>query len=367
MSKVSEARYELMPLHPSLPLDRLSGIFHNTSASYKFYWFLSILDLINESSTVITFKELNIRMIALSWHTINYHKLSFGTQDKLAISIKNIIQKSEGEINENEDKDKLIKYLNSNYDKYKQEINHFNKKVPYHFLSPFLGTCKNNQEWIEKSNASFEQRKPCVYRLFKGAIEIHPEWKRYFQIHQKFLIDFILWNFSYKYLQKYNPNVPNISGKLIHLSNRKNLSKQSKLWKIYAESVPLISIYSRKKIFDYDLDHFVPWSFVSHDQIWNLAPIEKSLNSSKSNKLPNSKLVKGFCEQQYSLLQVLNRKKQVKEFKNTIEDYSNIFHAQTTEILEMEEYKFVSTLKHHIDPLIQFASNMGFQKWEHNQ
>ncbi len=33
-------------------------------------------------------------------------------------------------------------------------------------------------------------------------------------------------------------------------------------------------------------DHFVPRSYISNDELWNLTSMRKSLNSSKNNKLP---------------------------------------------------------------------------------
>lgn len=38
---------------------------------------------------------------------------------------------------------------------------------------------------------------------------------------------------------------------------------------------------------DISIDHFVPWSYVAHDEMWNLNPTTKSINSSKSNNLPD--------------------------------------------------------------------------------
>lgn len=35
------------------------------------------------------------------------------------------------------------------------------------------------------------------------------------------------------------------------------------------------------------VDHFIPWSFVQSDQLWNLVLACPSCNSSKSDKLPN--------------------------------------------------------------------------------
>ena len=43
----------------------------------------------------------------------------------------------------------------------------------------------------------------------------------------------------------------------------------------------------------YDVDHFIPWSFVMNDELWNLMPMDSALNSSKSNRLPKMGQVHG--------------------------------------------------------------------------
>ncbi|WP_347242437.1 HNH endonuclease domain-containing protein [Nostoc sp. FACHB-888] len=60
-------------------------------------------------------------------------------------------------------------------------------------------------------------------------------------------------------------------------------------------------IYSKVKL-DKDeisLAHYLPWSFVAHDQLWNLIPTTKSVNSSKSNNLPSEEYFKAFLELQH--------------------------------------------------------------------
>ena len=52
----------------------------------------------------------------------------------------------------------------------------------------------------------------------------------------------------------------------------------------------------------YNVDHFIPWSFVMNDELWNLMPMDSSLNSSKSNKLPKwDPFFAGFSANQYQL------------------------------------------------------------------
>ncbi len=55
------------------------------------------------------------------------------------------------------------------------------------------------------------------------------------------------------------------------------------------------------------VDHFIPWSFVMNDELWNLMPMDSSLNSSKSNKLPKwSPFFPRFAENQYLLYQMIH-------------------------------------------------------------
>ena len=51
---------------------------------------------------------------------------------------------------------------------------------------------------------------------------------------------------------------------------------------------PVVEIYGNGELTEKDIsiDHFVPWSYVANDEIWNLHPTTKSINSSKSNHLP---------------------------------------------------------------------------------
>lgn len=362
---VSEQRGIYLPKGLGLPISSLISVFNNTSASYKFYWFLSILHLVEEEKFEYTFKELTIKMISLSWYTINFHKLSFGSQDKLEQAIKSIINSSEGKIEENDDPEKIISFLENNFDDYKKEINHFNKKVPYHFLSPFIGTQKNNREWIDASREKFSTARPYIYFLDIDRITIHAKWIKYLIENRKLLIDFSLWNFVHKFLETRNPNIPNITQKLIKRPKRESLSSQTKLWNSFAEHENLISIYTKNKIDDYAIDHFIPWSFVSHNQLWNLAPIESSLNSKKSNKLPTGNLINHFCEQQFDFFNHISSNDSIKTPKKLLEDYSNIFKVQTKDIIHKEKQEFVKTLSAHINPLLQFASNSGFQNWDY--
>lgn len=68
----------------------------------------------------------------------------------------------------------------------------------------------------------------------------------------------------------------------------RKLANARKLWDAVLEVIPIADVFKGELIDTekYDLDHFIPWSFIMNDELWNLMPIDSSWNSKKSNKLP---------------------------------------------------------------------------------
>lgn len=112
----------------------------------------------------------------------------------------------------------------------------------------------------------------------------------------------------------------------------------------------------------YDLDHFIPWSFVSHDLLWNLMPADPSINSSKSNKLPDLDLYlpKLAIAHQAALRINLNAGKQEK----LLEDYLSLGHAPQ-EIVTMDREHLLDCFFQTFKPMHQIALNMGFEIWKY--
>ena len=89
------------------------------------------------------------------------------------------------------------------------------------------------------------------------------------------------------YLQRRNPDVPGIPLK-ISPPEARNLTDVTAFWKNVMEIQPVRDIYSGKILTsgDISIDHFIPWSYTASDEFWNLDPTTRSINSSKSNCLP---------------------------------------------------------------------------------
>ena len=80
-----------LPFSSNINNSALSSVFNNTSATYKFYWFLAIIEEIEQGKKEIEKKRLFSRMVANAWYPINYFKVSFGSQDNISEIIKYLV------------------------------------------------------------------------------------------------------------------------------------------------------------------------------------------------------------------------------------------------------------------------------------
>nr|WP_294779129.1 HNH endonuclease domain-containing protein [uncultured Flavobacterium sp.] len=340
-----------LPHSQDLPVNKLASVFANTSATYKFYWFLAILELLEEGNVHIEKRRIFARMISSSWYTVNYFHVSFGKQDLIQDSVRAIVKIEDLSINENR---RVINAVLENSSKSEtiRILNHFDKNVPHWFISSWFS---GNRNEIYLLSQNFDHG--CLYRLGKDSIEINPIWISYLQSNSKILKDFCFWNLSL-FLQKRNLNVPDIANKISKSITRNSLVKQTnEYWKLVFNELGSVDciftnsrlVFEEKK---YALDHFVPHAFVSHDLIWNLIPIDKTFNCSKGDKLPS---VQNHFDKFYNLQKTAYEIVKSHNSKNKhLEDYLTIFPD-----LEDNGFDYLR-YKETIQPLITIASNNGF-------
>lgn len=349
-----------LPQNNKLSISALTGVFNNTSATYKFYWFVALMDIVvKEQRTKISFWEIVARMIAESWYPIHYFKLSFGKSDSLYV--QSLALQKELNIPIDADKTKIKQLLTSkiNDNRVKSLLRVFTLNVPYRFLSPWI-KYTTDKDVVSRSQ-QFENE--CLYSINGDFVEVNKNWIDYLSEHYLILRDFAFWNLT-EFLQKRNPNVPDVPSKLIKPIQRDSLTKQHKFWDSYIETVGNITcIYTNKPIYpkQYDLDHFVPWSFVSHNLLWNLIPADSSINSSKSNNLPSLDIyLRKFSLIQQDALKTLYTKNP----NNTIfEDYLIIYDS-VSELIKLPESEFYTVFRKTFSPMVQIAENMGFKIWQ---
>ena len=122
----------------------------------------------------------------------------------------------------------------------------------------------------------------------KKEVYFHPEWIKMIQDNTVSILGWIQYE-KVRWLQNNNPEVPGLVYKLAPMDEKmRKLAHVRKLWEGILEVHEVRDVFTGKPVEpkQYDIDHFIPWSFVMNDELWNLAPMGASVNSSKSNRLP---------------------------------------------------------------------------------
>ncbi|MBD1426731.1 HNH endonuclease domain-containing protein [Sphingobacterium arenae] len=339
----------IFPSNSQLPIHHLAACFNSTSATYKFYWLLAILDAVQQQQREVEKKQLFASMLSNAWYTVNYFQVSFGQQDLIQSTVRQLKDIEGITIDEQRTQIQNRLVQSENRDTLKL-LRHFDNQVPHWFLSPWYPG-KGKREIYQLSQSGENQP---IYQLHKDRIIIPDDWFNYLTKHIRIIRDFVYWNLSL-FLQARNPNVPDIPNKLIKPAMRNSLVKQRKFWDyVIDKNRPLYCIYTGKELYKgrYHVEHFVPYSFVSHDQIWNLIPSDNTFNVSKSNKLPPlEKYFDAFYNMQELALQTYLLDKPNEKL---LEDY---FYIGTDLRYGLSKEKFYDV----INPLVTIASNNGFE------
>ena len=354
-----------IPQSDILTTNRLGRIFSKTVATYKYFWFLSILQIHAKTDNPrINVWDIVIRMVANAWYPIHYFRLSFGKSDSLFDIVMELQEITQIPIDANAES--IIEAIADRLEdrQIQRLLRTLTLNVPYRFLRPWINT-SDDREMIYRSQ-SLENG--CLYSLHKDNGEfyiiVNPNWSEYLHNHYNILVDFAYWNLTL-FLQVRNPNVPAIPNKLIRPEVRNALTKQHNYWDMVMNiGGPIHCIYTDKELHpsNYELDHFIPWSFVSHDLLWNLIPSDGSINSSKSNKLPDLDfyLPKMATLQHHSLRLLLNANKEPK----IMEDFISLGYIPR-ELADMSDERFRELYERTFKPMTQIAINMGFETWKY--
>lgn len=315
----------MKPVTPTLPssanldIGALSKTLDDTSASYKFLWVLGILDALDkrgfqESRARIPMREIFSAMLMLADAPVNRFMLSFGvssgvaSKDKMAFHLKAIAEAAGGKGPLVFDSADVQSPTGVALTKVTRELSAY---VPLRWLSPFLiqhseelrkaGGANRNQRKINKRirELAGEQFKcsenppPYCFEQAGGeeCILMHPDWLDYFARNLPIVRGWATWKWS-KFLQARNPNIPSVINKIIPPDEWKRDALQEQresFWIPFLRRSSEVScIYSGVALSaeNFHLDHYIPWSFMGHNQIWNLIPADPSVNASKGDNLP---------------------------------------------------------------------------------
>jgi len=339
----------------------LSGL----TNSYKLYWFAGLIEEIKHQRTEIKFRTMVIWMITKCWHTVLRFKLNLGAQDKLNEVICFLNEKYEikTDITESDLNTFLDELDDPEFENY---IKGYIRYVPYRLLNSFYdfkdGAGYNKDSAIAEKSSKDEK---VLYRInsIDLTITVNYSWFEYIYCNMPIIVGWYRYKLV-EYLQRKNPNVPSVIDK-IELPQERILTEARKFWKFVINTVEINDIYTNLPIntSDLSIDHFIPWSFVLHDKQWNLTPVSKHINSSKSDRLPPlEKYLDKFINQQfkaYTIALMQGPKSKV------MQDYLTLGQGMDLST-GLRETEFKEIMRNTIIPLHRIAQNQGFGVWRNN-
>ena len=361
------------PTYKNLDTARLQRLFDNMSECYKIFWFQAIVDTVMEGKLSATYDELINIMIADAWYMVNEYRLNLGPRDNLEALVHHA-GKLTG-LKPSEKREDIIGTIalcdDPQLTDYKKRLTN---NVPYRLQAPFMPEMKGDK-WSGgqlKVADRINGYNNTIYTFdsvsgLNSRISISEDWAEYIRANYEIISGWIKYNMIV-YLQRRNPSVPGIPNKLEPPQERK-LEDVKNFWRAVAEMEPVLDIYGDVEIngSGMSIDHFVPWSYVAHDELWNLSPTTRSINSSKSNKLPKWNLYfeklfrleyQAYCLvwKNYDLLGLYN--KCLDEHCNSDDVRRRLYRKGIAE----EEYRV--NIESVILPVYTAAANMGFEEWK---
>jgi hypothetical protein len=367
----------------TLDIEGFSQMLKDPSYCYKFYWLEAIVQLISEGITGSTFNEVIDEMICNAWYSVReYHIHLSGLQcdgnvrDGLERAVIQLAELSELPSNASKVEIKnAIKEYDKELCKAKKQLTHM---VPYRALAGFLRkgevpdwySARRMTAYIEYVNQDVVL---LPYTLGEGSqlkkqIYFQKDWIEMICDNMVAILGWIQYE-KVKWLQNINPEVPGLVYKLAPADAKvRKLNQVKKLWEGVLDLKEIRDVFTEQPIISrkYDIDHFIPWSFVMNDELWNLMPMDSSLNSSKSNRLPKwDPFFARFAENQYILYGLVHSNEQIrKRFGDCYKDnLHSIWAGQELYRSGNTKEEFFEILQKNMQPVYDSARRQGYEMW----
>ena len=371
----------------TLDIEGFSKMMNSPSYCYKFYWLEAIVQLISANKTEATYDEIINKMISNAWYPVlEYHIHLSGIygkdiiKDNLERAVLRLQELSQLANNASDieitnnlhefSEDKELRF-------YKKELT---KNVPYKALSGFAnrGSEKINLDssagrlraYYNKLSQS-EILLPYTFNDDKGlkrVITFNDGWIQMIRDNTVNILGWIQLE-KVKWLQNNNPEVPGLVYKLAPADEKmRKLTNARKLWDAVLEVKPIVDVFKNEPIDaeKYDLDHFIPWSFVMNDELWNLMPMDSSWNSKKNNKLPKWDLFfEQFADNQFDLYELLYEKPGIYKLYEACyrDNLHSIWANRELYCKGNSKEEFHKILGKNMRPVYDSARRQGYEIW----
>ena len=379
-----------------LDVKKFENLLSNNDQGYKFFWLEAILKLIAQNKQLFTFEDVIDEMIVGAWRMVTYYHLRLGhtvngnVENFLEHAIRILYECSKEDIgNKTPSKDRLLFLIQKYQDNLMEDKLHMTDYVPYRLIKPFVE--KEGKDYIDRKNygrfiAYLNAFTKVNHEFFYDITDAENPLKRRIRLNEEW-VNFILQNYAVimgwlrfnkaLFIQDRNPGVPGVMYKVAPETEekRKSLKNARELWiaTVDVTGKPLYEIYTGNElsINEFDLDHFVPRSYVSNDELWNLTPMAKQLNSSKNNKLPERRYIKDFVEYNYYLYSLIfanNNKDQAAILKHYFDRCENqqlnaIWAAEKLYIPGNTKEQFGNILEENLSLVYDSAKLQEYEEW----
>ena len=369
----------------SLDIQSFTQMMKDPSYCYKFYWLEAIVCLISENVKDTTFDAVIDEMIANAWYSVvEFHVHLSGVfdgtvKDGLERAVLKLYELSNLSSNASKVEIKnAIKQYNVQIDTEKKQLTNM---VPYRALAGFFGGTGQVPDWgsvrrmvayIERINRDYVT---LPYTLGESSrlrkeIRFNPTWIQMIQDNTVSILGWIQYE-KIKWLQMNNPEMPGLVYKLAPLDEKmRKLSNVRNLWEAILDVSEISDVFTGMKIQkrQYDVDHFIPWSFVMNDELWNLMPMDSSLNSAKSNKLPKwDPFFAVFAKNQYILYSHIHESERLYHLyeKCYRDNLHSIWANQELYRKGNSREMFFNVLHQNMRPVYDSARRQGYEIWNY--
>lgn len=345
-----------LPYHNELEVAKFEATLSlgKMTNSYKIMWLKAIINQIEKGQQIIPFDVLAKDMYDFSYDLIKVFHLKFGGNDQIPGVILN---------SESTNKKEFLNTLRTN------DLKRILVYVPFRLLASFYRaqTSGKPDHYVKKIILEASNEDPMSFykiNVEKSIIVVHEVWINYIMDNMPIIKQWIDFNLI-MFLQNRNPSIPNIPFKVNPIQTRR-LNQARKLWDQAILINPKLNydIFTKlsfnevhiKRLGQISIDHFIPWSFVYHDELWNLSPTFKNINSSKSNDLPALNLFDDFLKVQFEFYKTLKGFAKPKDFDDYLKISEHLHYENN-----IDYYHFHNILYDTLYPLYVIAKNTGYR------
>ena len=368
------------PLPPDSALDipAFGRAFRGINTSHKFLWASALLQILEEDEfqpREIPFRRLAAGMLDAARRPVHLFRLRLGKDDKTGLWLRQLEESPRW--NRREISRLRGRVFSARPDDIPGTIvEGLTGYAPFLFLSPFFGretagmTGSPKFRKIRKLAAErFGESSPPPYCFPQSdSVTVHPAWSGYIARNQEIVRPWILWHWA-RYLQNKNASIPAIVDKLDE-NAAPDTDKQRKFWRRVMESrrAMLKCIYTGGPVAPdaFALDHYIPWSFVAHDSMWNLAPVSVPGNTEKSDNLPDDRHFGDFAELQHAAVAAFHKfpKAEQGRWEGIFEPYHADLNLDVVSEIP-DKAVLREALAGAINPLLSLAKSRDFPSgWE---